>query len=65
MKEKGYNTPVEAHLLTNLTKDLTKKLISNKVKTVMGNEKKEWREKIILVDDFIRKGSKKEEVLGC
>ncbi|MFH1612758.1 MAG: hypothetical protein ABIB46_03385 [bacterium] len=46
-------------------KKLTKELRNDKVKVTMVNEKNVVRERTILENNFIRKESKKEEVLVC
>jgi len=65
LKENGYVTPAEAHLLKNLKKDLTKEVRNNKIGADKMRSKGEVIEKTILEDNFTRRGSEKEEVLAC
>jgi len=68
-----YNTPAEAHLSRpinderdlskSLKKDLKKELMSDKIKAVSTKDGKEVGERTNLGDDFIKRGSEKEEVL--
>ena len=75
LKENGYNTPAEAHLSRpindgldlskSLKKDLKRELVSNKIKAVSTKDGKKVGERTNLGDDFIKRGSEKEEVLVC
>lgn len=62
LKGNGYSTPAEAHLSK---KDLTREVVSHKVKVASMCDRKEVEGKTNLGEDFIKRGSKKEEVLVC
>ena len=66
LRESGYDTPAEAHLLESSKKDLPKEAESNKIKVGLAvRERKEVGEKTILGDGFMKTGSEKEKVLIC